>query len=144
MNTLRLALSGARKPGVYRFTGRSQPSTIRNEVERLGWRFFHLDGRAIADKRSFLAAGAAAMDFPNHFGRNWDALEDMLNDLSWAPAPGYVVLYDDAGRLATASPGDWETALSIFRDTVERWQKDGVPVFVLLRRVGRGIDLPEL
>lgn len=37
-------------------------------------------------RAELLAAIAAALDFPPHFGRNLDALYDMLRDLSWLPA----------------------------------------------------------
>jgi RNAse (barnase) inhibitor barstar len=37
------------------------------------------------DKATALDAIAAALSFPDYFGRNLDALYDMLTDLSWLP-----------------------------------------------------------
>src|SRR6059058_6232801 len=33
------------------------------------------------------------LDFPSWFGRNWDALEDVLADLSWRKGDGHVVIF---------------------------------------------------
>jgi hypothetical protein len=42
---------------------------------------------------------ARALHFPTYFGGNWDAFLDMVTDLSWTPAIGYVVLLRDAETL---------------------------------------------
>ncbi len=140
MNKWQALLSGKTQPGVYRLPPRTSAETVKRAVEPAGWRVFVLDGNEISDKASFLSEAAQAMAFPKYFGKNWDAFEDLLNDLEWAPAKGYVVLYPHAGRFAKAP--DWKTALSIFQIAVERWQKAGVPMYVLLG----GVDgsLPEL
>src|SRR4051812_232399 len=57
-----------------------------------------LQGSRIALTRIDLSKGkvfpafAAALQFPDWFGHNWDALEDCLGDLSWRKADGYVLL----------------------------------------------------
>jgi RNAse (barnase) inhibitor barstar len=45
----------------------------------------------IVTKDSLMDALAAVLSFPDYFGRNWDALEECIRDLSWLP-PGPVVL----------------------------------------------------
>ena len=78
-------LSGARPAGLYRLTSRAGSASIASKAEQRGWRFFRLDGRQVASKSDFLQACAEALGFPSYFGHNWDALEDSLRDLSWAP-----------------------------------------------------------
>jgi RNAse (barnase) inhibitor barstar len=39
---------------------------------------------------------AAAFQFPDYFGENWDALKECLEDLSWLPAAGYVIVIRDS------------------------------------------------
>jgi RNAse (barnase) inhibitor barstar len=39
---------------------------------------------------------AAALQFPDYFGENWDALDECLADLSWLPGTGYVIVVRDA------------------------------------------------
>lgn len=142
MTALQIALAGARPPGVYRLTSRARPATVRRIVEGLGWRFFAIDGRAVTDKPTFLAAASRAMSFPAYFGRNWDAFEEMVNDLAWAPAPGYVLLFDNAHLLATTNAREFQTAVDILRTAAGRWQADGTPFYILLR--GADIDAPDL
>ncbi len=133
-------LTGERAPGVYRFASPAKATTVQAAAERLGWRFFHLDGRQIASKAEFLAACAAAMQFPGYFGNNWDALEDCLRDLAWAPAQrGRLVLYDHARCFAGAGR-DFTVALEIFRSAVRSWGDTATPMAVLLRDAGRGMD----
>ena len=106
-------------------------SAIGEQVTRHGWRFFLVDGADAHDKASFLRAMAAAFDFPDWFGNNWDALADCLNDLSWAPAPGYVLLFDHHDAYASAS--EWPMVLDIFTATALRWARADVAFCVLLR-----------
>ena len=132
--TLNAVLTGSVAPGVYRT--RSQPDTLRRATETRGWRFFSIDGHAVHDKATFLQATAEAMAFPSYFGQNWDALFDSICDLSWAPASGYVLLYDYAAAFAEAHPDEWVIAHDILSDATTNWQARGVPFYVLLRRLG--------
>ena len=42
--------------------------------------------------------------FPSYFGRNWDAVDECLRDLSWLPAEGYVLVVVGAERLWRRDP----------------------------------------
>ncbi len=137
--------TGARPPGVYRATLRTRAEALCREAEGRGWRCFHLDGRHIASKAEFLTAGARALNFPSYFGANWDALEESLNDMSWAPGQGYLVVFDRVARFAEAQPDEFAVALDILRESVQRWAARGVPLVVLLRGAGRAAqDAPVL
>jgi hypothetical protein len=139
-------LSGARPPGIYRLTLRGGRAGIAALAGQRGWQFFHLDARQIASKGDFLRACAQTLGFPSYFGNNWDALEDSLRDLAWAPAEhGYLVLIDAAGHFAAAAPGDFRVALDILRTAVDYWRSTPTPMAVLLRGAGRSVrDVPKL
>lgn len=47
---------------------------------------------------------SAALQFPPHFGENWDALHDCLGDLRWLDAAGIVLVVTDAARLLDKAP----------------------------------------
>lgn len=127
-------LCGLIEPGVYSYRSRASIASIAWRARITGWRFFHLDGQRIESKADLLAACAEAMRFPVTFGRNWDALEDSLRDLSWAPAHrGYLLLYDGAGRLAAAAPEDFAVAVDVFRSAAAHWRQSETPLAVLLR-----------
>lgn len=84
------------------------------------------------DKPALLDALAAALDFPPTFGRNWDALADSLGDLSWLPAPGYILLLDHADGLREAAPQDFDTLLESLEDAARSHASDGVPFWAVL------------
>jgi hypothetical protein len=129
--------AGAVAPGVYRTDLRTSAATLGRTAEHHGWQAFHLDGRELATKAEFLEASARALRFPSYFGQNWDAFEESLNDMSWAPAQGYLVVFDGAGQFARTQPDEFAVALGILRESVRRWQAQGTPLIVLLRGAGR-------
>lgn len=145
MSKIDALIGGEHPPGLYRFSSRARPATLAEELTEHGWRCFWLDGGTIDDKASFLRACAQAMQFPDYFGRNWDALEECLNDLSWLPADGYVLVYDQVARFVSTAPEQWATARDILEGVAESWAKAGTPLYVLLRgTAGLLPDLPRL
>lgn len=64
---------------------------------------------------------ARALDFPDYFGHNWDALEECLADLEWLPAKGYILVITEAGHLLPDDEEEYETFLEILRDAGEAW-----------------------
>lgn len=133
---------GAVPPALYVTRSRAQVKSINAVAEQQGWRCFHLDGRHITTKATFLRRCAQVMEFPSYFGQNWDAFEECLRDLTWLPARGYLLLYDDVAAFARHSPGEWATAYDILDDAVTHWRKTATPLVVLLRKTG-GL-LPEV
>ena len=137
--------SKAVAPGVYRTALRTAAASLARAAESHGWRAFHLDGRNLATKAEFIEASGRAMRFPGYSGNNWDAFEESLNDLSWAPAQGYLVVFDRAGGFARSQPAEFAVALEILRESVRRWDALGIPLVVLLRGAGRTADdIPKL
>lgn len=66
---------------------------------------------------------ARALEFPDYFGHNWDALEECLADLGWLPAKGYVVLITEAQSVIPGDDEEYETLLEILNDAGEAWSK---------------------
>jgi RNAse (barnase) inhibitor barstar len=85
-----------------------------------------------------IEAIARALQFPDWFGGNWDALEDCLSDLSWRKPPYRLVLRnfrkgDELGIL-----------IDVLGSAAQFWNEHGesfVAVFVDPRRE---LDLPAL
>jgi Barstar (barnase inhibitor) len=51
-----------------------------------------------------LATLGEVFRFPDYYGHNYNALNECLRDLSWLPAPGYVLCVTGAERLWRESP----------------------------------------
>jgi RNAse (barnase) inhibitor barstar len=79
-------------------------------------------------KRDLLARLARALEFPDWFGGNWDALADCLGDLGWRPAPGYVLVLQHATALRLAVPEVFDELIDILTDAALEWQDRGVPL----------------
>jgi hypothetical protein len=137
MSKLQAVLQQTIPAGVYRFPSRATIATLEAEAAERGWRLFHLDGTTIHDKATFLAATKDAFAMPSYVASNWDAFEEAINDLAWAPAAGYAVLYDDAAALDESNEAVLTTALDIFETAAKNWQAHGKPFYVLLRRAGQ-------
>ena len=69
----------------------------------------------------------------------WDALQDCLTDLSWRPAPRYVVVLENCEGLAVSAPEAFETTLEMFRHAARWWAGEQVPFWVF---VGGLADAP--
>ena len=131
--------------GLYRIEASAEPETVRLLAEERGWRFFHVDGSQVEDKRSFIRTAGKAMDFPAYSGQNWDAFEESIRDLTWAPAPGYLVLFGEPDQFAARDPEQWGIAKSILENAVDTWRANDVPMVVLFRKAGRALpDVPWL
>jgi len=66
-----------------------------------------------------LSECARALDFPDYFGHNWDALEECLADLEWLPTKGYILLITDAAQVLPDDEEEYETFLDVLRDAGE-------------------------
>jgi RNAse (barnase) inhibitor barstar len=91
MSKLLQRLQDPSRSGVYR-TNRADVVADAVRGSRLNFARVSLDG--MQKKEDLLDRIAQALSFPEWFGRNWDALEDCLTDLSWCPAQGHVFVFD--------------------------------------------------
>ena len=105
---------------------------LQKVAKKAGFASFHIDGGKINRKEQLMNAAATAMSFPDHFGNNWDALEECLTDLEWVDADGYMIYYDHIDGLLTTHPDQFETLVEVLRDAVQSWKEDGEPMIVLL------------
>lgn len=83
-------------------------------------------------KADLLDRFAEALAFPAWFGHNWDAFADVLGDLSWLDAPGYVLLLEHSADMRTKYAEDFDTALDILREASRTWAAEGVPFWIFL------------
>jgi len=80
-----------------------------------------IDGRRAGTKRAFLSELARVLEFPKGSGRNWDALEELLADLEWLPAKGYLLILTNADDLLAGDPDDYDTFIEILTDVAKKW-----------------------
>ncbi|HSB45017.1 MAG TPA: barstar family protein [Nitrospira sp.] len=80
-----------------------------------------LRGSKCRTSAGLFAEFARALDFPDYFGHNWDALEECLADLEWLPAKGYVLILTDAEQVLQDDEADYATLLEVLSDAGEAW-----------------------
>lgn len=104
---------------------------IEPEKEPAGRRLIQLCLPSQVAKTQLLQAIAQALDFPDWFGHNWDALWDCLDEhLAEGGVPLELVL--DLGATRELNESDWQTCMDILQQAQEAW-----PGFVV-RVVGQG------
>jgi RNAse (barnase) inhibitor barstar len=86
-----------------------------------------IDGTHVEEDRQLFAVLAEAFAFPEHFGENWDALDDSLRDLSWLPGTGYVLFVDHAARLWDRGHKAAGGLVESWLTAAQEWSRDGIP-----------------
>jgi RNAse (barnase) inhibitor barstar len=116
--------------GVYATPGDSTDLRARAAASGAAWR--EVDLARVLSKEDLLHAFAEALDFPSHFGANWDALEDSLEDSDSLPGAGQVINLRGADAAQRALGEEWDTLLDILREASTYWKGRGKPFVVLV------------
>ena len=116
------------RSGVYRVT---RPDELRDAL-----RGGSLAVATVDLQQPVFEAFARALAFPDWFGRNWDALEDCLTDLSWREAAGHVVIVE----------GNEESGIlvDVLRSAAQFWAARGKPFFAVFVDPQRRLKLEDL
>ncbi len=99
------------------------PFVYADEVASVGVKQAHVAviPPGIRGKAALFRCLIQQLDLPEHFGANWDALDECLRDLSWIEQRR-VVLFHEA--LPDLEPRDLTTYLEILRDAIVDWRRD--------------------
>src|SRR5687767_6362514 len=117
MSGLAALLAGHHPPGIYRWHGAFDVADVQHAVEHAGQAFAHVDGWTHTTKAELLTAVGEALDFPDYYGHNFDALADLLYDVG-ADGTGTVLLWDGWGPLAREDQQSFSVALSVLGSRV--------------------------
>jgi RNAse (barnase) inhibitor barstar len=135
MSGLAGILAGHHAAGVYRWHAAFGADDVQHAVEHAGWRFARVDGVGVEDKRALMDAFGTALRAPDHFGRNLDALRDVLRDVEGR----LVLLWDEWGPIARADRPTFDAVTHIFAE-----RSGHGDLAVLLRGEGPEVGLPSL
>lgn len=97
-----------------------------------GFYVAELPRSALASAEALFAGISAAFAFPEHFGRNWDALADSLADLEWLESDRFVLLIDGASQL-TEPLG---RLIEVWLSAAQEWSAEGKPFHLVVLRAG--------
>lgn len=102
----------------------------RTELEAEGYFVAAIDGQVVRSDAALFAALSEAFQFPDYFGCNWDALDEVLRDLEWV-APTKVVLTLDGRQGVELSP-TFGRLLSAWLSAAQEWSKADVPFHLVV------------
>ena len=137
------SLLEAGKGGLF-FVPSAPMSAVRAAAKGADFSCFHIDGRKIERKEQLLNAFSTALRFPEHFGHNWDALEECLSESDWGEGDGCVVYYEHVDGLLAAHPDQFETLVEICRDAVASWKDDDTALVFLFSGAKAPKGVPKL
>jgi RNAse (barnase) inhibitor barstar len=93
---------------------------VAHEARRRGAIPHLVDGSRVHGKLEMIDAIADALSFPDSFGRNLDALNDCLTDLSWLPEGEHVLIWSAPHVLHTADPYTYQVILDVLAEAQGR------------------------
>ena len=125
MSKLLKRLGDAAKSGVYRAC---RADEILGAAQGSALRIVRISLADAVGKQALMERVARALEFPQWFGGNWDALEDCLTDLSWSSAAGHVLLIEGAADLPVDERG---ILVDILASAAASWAERERPFFAV-------------
>lgn len=116
--------------GVFPWTGPVDP--LKTAASHAHLRFAAIDLGKAKDRATLFAELDGALKLPEHFGHNWDALADVLEDRDWLGKQGRVVVLSHAGAYRKDHPTDAKMLEEILGEAAEFWQERHVPFWVFV------------
>ena len=114
--------------GVQPWTGTAEPLVAAAAHAHLRLDTVNL-GHA-KDRTALFAELDRALKLPDHFGRNWDALADVLEDRDWLGKRGRVMVITGTAVYRGDHPTDWATLEEILAEASEFWKERHVAFWV--------------
>jgi RNAse (barnase) inhibitor barstar len=122
-------LTDIENAGVHTWHGDTKPLASAAAAAHLAFRC--VDLKSASNKADLMSALGKGLELPEHFGENFDALADSLEDSEWAGRGNVIVLMHTA-PFRKAHPSDWATLDDIFSEAAEYWQERHKPFFVFV------------
>lgn len=84
------------------------------------------------DEHDAAAELASCLRFPDWAGRNWDAVEDCLTDLSWLPPTPRLLILDGLPGSALRAPAWADMVVELAATAVRWWAFTATPLTVVV------------
>lgn len=123
-------LSSYDDAGVRDWKGALEP--LKSAASHASLGYAAIDLARARDKATLFAEIDRALALPEHFGHNWDALADVLEDRDWLGKHGRVVVLAHAAAYRKDHPTDWGMLEEILGEASEFWQERHVPFWVFV------------
>lgn len=132
-------LADARNSGVY-YLPNSQFPHVQAHAKASCRRMLRADLSHCANITSALKELGRALNFPEWYGANFDALNDCLTDEDWQSAEGQVVHIAGLQQLRQEDPQACATLIEVFQAAGEQCREFGLAFWILLDTPATGVD----
>ena len=113
-------------------TWRGDPHVLAAAAAAAKLRFLPAELKGVSSKTELLAALARGLQLPEHFGSNWDALADSIEDGDWLGKTGCVVALERTAAYRKAHGIDWTTLEDILAEASDYWRERHKPFWVFV------------
>lgn len=117
--------------GVYQLPS-SAFEAVRDAAAAEGLIYYACDLIEATKGEAVLESLAKALNLPEYFGNNFDALYDCLTDLTWQHTSASVIALSGVDTLYACDVEGWETLLSVLASAAEYWQGEETPFWVFI------------
>jgi len=137
-------LEDATQTGIFHLP-ESGRTAVRQAAEAAGMVCFEVSFADLTQIDAILSGLGRDLDFPEWYGKNFDALKDCLTDFSWCEAAGYVLIIAHAEALQRANPDRFHTLNQVFTAAIEEWREHDFPMWIFYDLRTNGLaTLPTL
>jgi len=107
--------------GVHPWTGATD--ALKAAAAHAHLKFAVADLGKARDRATLFAELDRTLKLPEHFGRNFDALADVLEDSDWLGKTGRVIALTHAAGYRKEHPNDWATLEELLAEAAEFWKE---------------------
>jgi RNAse (barnase) inhibitor barstar len=123
-------LSDLEEAGVIEYHGHADAVAAAAHHAKL--RYLDVDLSHADDRATLFAALAKGLALPEHFGNNFDALADSLEDRDWLGKAGCAIRLGHATHYRKSHPHEWSTLEEILSEASTFWRERNLPFWVLV------------
>ena len=123
-------LSSVEAAGVREWSGPVEP--LKAAAAHANLAFAVVDLAKARDKAALIGELDRQLKLPEHFGQNWDALADVLEDRDWLGKRGRTIVLSHAAAWRREHPNEAGTLEDILAEASAFWKERNVPFWVFV------------
>jgi hypothetical protein len=123
-------LKDAARAGVHHLTADARE--LAGAAAAAGLMVVYVDIHHAHDREDFRAEASRALRFPEKLAADWGAFAGGLQDLSWMPAKGWVVILEKSKHFCGGHGHEAKEALDAMDAAAAHWRGRGKPFWTLV------------